>query len=83
MGFQIDENIDNDGSSNKNIYDSNDKYKQTNSSDCSNKKNLKTVNSESSNSTPNSFKKIWVFLDEINTCNSLGLIAEILCNKTY
>ena len=63
--------------------DSNDKYMQTNSSDCSNKKNLKTVNSESSNSTPNSFKKIWVFLDEINTCNSLGLIAEILCNKTY
>ena len=25
----------------------------------------------------------WVFLDEINTCNSLGLIAEIMCNHTY
>lgn len=79
----FDENIDNGGSSNKNIYDSNDKYMQTNSSDSNNKNNLKTVNSESSNSTTNSFKKIWVFLDEINTCNSLGLIAEILCNKTY
>ena len=27
--------------------------------------------------------KIWVFLDEINTCNSLGLITEIICNHTY
>ena len=26
---------------------------------------------------------IWVFLDEINTCNSLGLITEIICNHTY
>lgn len=25
----------------------------------------------------------WVFLDEINTCNSLGLISEILCKRTY
>ena len=25
----------------------------------------------------------WVFLDEINTCNSLGLISEIMCNHTY
>ena len=25
----------------------------------------------------------WVFLDEINTCNSLGLITEIICNHTY
>ena len=25
----------------------------------------------------------WVFLDEINTCNSLGLITEIMCNHTY
>ena len=43
--IRLDENIDSGGSSNKNIYGSNDKYKQTNSSDCSNKKNLKTVNS--------------------------------------
>ena len=27
--------------------------------------------------------KIWVFLDEINTCNSLGLISEILCMRTF
>jgi len=25
----------------------------------------------------------WVFLDEINTCNALGLITEIMCNHTY
>ena len=26
---------------------------------------------------------MWVFLDEINTCNSLGLITEIMCNHSY
>ena len=31
----------------------------------------------------NEGKKTWVFLDEINTCNSLGLITEIMCNHTY
>ncbi len=25
----------------------------------------------------------WVFFDEINTCNSLGLITEIMCKHTY
>ena len=25
----------------------------------------------------------WIFLDEINKCNSLGLITEIMCNHTY
>ena len=25
----------------------------------------------------------WIFFDEINTCNSLGLITEIMCNHTY
>ena len=25
----------------------------------------------------------WVFFDEINTCNALGLITEIMCNHTY
>ena len=25
---------------------------------------------------------IWVFFDEINTCNSLGLLSEIICNHT-
>ena len=28
-------------------------------------------------------RKFWVFLDEINTCKSMGLISEILCNHTY
>ena len=28
-------------------------------------------------------RQIWVFFDEINTCNSLGLLSEILCKKTY
>ena len=26
---------------------------------------------------------VWIFFDEINTCNSLGLITEIMCNHTY
>ena len=24
-------------------------------------------------------RKIWIFLDEINTCNSMGLLTEIMC----
>ena len=28
-------------------------------------------------------KKIWVFLDEINTCKSMGLITELMCNHSY
>ena len=28
-------------------------------------------------------KSVWIFFDEINTCNSLGLITEIMCNHTY
>ena len=27
-------------------------------------------------------KKIWVFLDEINTCKSMGLITELLCKHS-
>ena len=27
-------------------------------------------------------KPVWVFFDEINTCNSLGLISEIMCKRT-
>jgi len=27
-------------------------------------------------------KKIWVFLDEINTCKSMGLISELMCKHT-
>ena len=28
-------------------------------------------------------KLTWIFLDEINKCNSLGLITEIMCNHSY
>ena len=27
-------------------------------------------------------KKIWIFFDEINTCNSMGLFTEIMCKNT-
>ena len=27
-------------------------------------------------------KKLWVFLDEINTCKSMGLISELMCKNT-
>ena len=29
--------------------------------------------------TKNETNKIWVFLDEINTCNYMGLISEMMC----
>ena len=28
-------------------------------------------------------KKLWVFFDEINTCNSMELISEIMCKHSY
>ena len=28
-------------------------------------------------------EKLWVFLDEINTCKSMGLISELMSNNTY
>ena len=28
-------------------------------------------------------EKLWVFLDEINTCKSMGLISELMCKHTY
>ena len=28
-------------------------------------------------------KKMWVFLDEINTCKSMGLISELMCKHSY
>ena len=28
-------------------------------------------------------RKIWIFFDEINTCNSMGLLSEIFCKNTY
>ena len=27
-------------------------------------------------------EKVWVFFDELNTCNSMGLITEIMCKRT-
>ena len=27
-------------------------------------------------------RKIWIFLDEINTCHSMGLLTEIMCKKS-
>ena len=28
-------------------------------------------------------KKLWIFLDEINTCKSMGLISELMCKHSY
>jgi energy-coupling factor transporter ATP-binding protein EcfA2 len=28
-------------------------------------------------------RKLWVFLDEINTCKSMGLISELMCKHSY
>ena len=46
------------------------------------KENEKKIEEENQNQ--NKEKDLtWVFLDEINTCNSLGLLTEIMCNHTY
>ena len=42
---------------------------------------IEKVTEEEKDKNPNDI--IWIFLDEINTCNSLGLITEIMCNHTY
>ena len=34
------------------------------------------------NKSNEDYPLIWVFLDEINTCNSMGLISEIMCKHT-
>ena len=39
------------------------------------------ANSQENNNNPN--EKIWVFFDEINTCNSMGLLSEIFYKHTY
>ena len=28
-------------------------------------------------------KKLWVFLDEVNTCDHLGLLADVICHKMF
>ena len=43
---------------------------------------IKKINIEV-NSMKNLNKKIWVFIDEINSCKSMGLFSEIICNHSY
>ena len=41
---------------------------------------MNIINKEASKNTKKDF---WVLFDEINTCNSLGLLKEIFINRTY
>ena len=34
-------------------------------------------------SNKNNKEEIWIFLNEINSCDSLSLISELICNHTY
>ena len=43
-------------------------------------KSLKDIYSEYENDIKN--RKIWIFFDEINTCDSMGLFCEIFCKNT-
>ena len=43
---------------------------------------IKTINTKV-NGMKNLNKKIWVFIDEINSCKSMGLFNEIICNHSY
>ena len=45
-------------------------------------KKLKEDNQNEQNRFIDIKEKIWVFLDEINTCNSMGLISEMICKHT-
>ena len=40
---------------------------------------MDTINKEAKNSK----KELWVFFDELNTCDSLAIITEIFINRTY
>ena len=46
---------------------------------------IKKVNEKANNGIENNNKneKIWVFFDEINTCNSMGLLSEIFYKHSY
>ena len=48
-----------------------------------NKKNKKEKKKFDKNDQVFVPKKLWVFLDEINTCKSMGLISELMCKHTY
>ena len=44
-------------------------------------KKIKIINDNAKESIEKN-KKIWVFIDEINTCKSIGLFNEIICNHS-
>ena len=44
---------------------------------------LEIEKKKKNNEEVNENELTWIFFDEINTCNSLGLITEIMCNHTY
>ena len=44
---------------------------------------IEKINEEANNEDIKSIDKIWVFFDEINTCNSMGLLSEIFYKHTY
>ena len=44
---------------------------------------IEKINEEANNEDNNSNDKIWVFFDEINTCNSMGLLSEIFYKHSY
>ena len=41
-----------------------------------------SVNPITTTTTAKKDDHTWIFLDEINTCNSMGLIAEMMCKRT-
>ncbi len=45
-------------------------------------KKEKTIEIKILNKNEDNIPLIWVFLDEINTCNSMGLISEMMCKHT-
>ena len=45
-------------------------------------KKEKTIEIKLLNKNDDNIPLIWVFLDEINTCNSMGLISEMMCKHT-
>ena len=47
------------------------------------KKEIYTLQKDSEKKEIKYEKKIWVFLDEINTCKSMGLITELMCKNSY
>ena len=45
-------------------------------------KKIEKINNEINQKENLDNKKIWVFIDEINTCKSMGLFSEIICNHS-